>query len=377
MQSLLRIIPILLLTLSQAFAGSPGEAAQIRKELTLATEAWQLKLKVAASPESQRELWKLRPNLTDYARRMWGCLRPSLAEDWTLEPAAWLLRISPGVVETRPDGTTVPAPVMAEAVKSIRQAVEKQHLLSPKLNPICLALISSQDPESIALLEKIQTQNPDPKVQGVAALAQAMLLKGFGDEVDVMRKRLTLIRKAIINSATEEVDGIPISRLAEDELYIISNLSKGRVAPEIEGVDSGARPMKLSDFKGKVVVLLFWGSDMPEAERTLEYCATLHQKFTGKPFALVGVNNDPVATLRMMQVSEKNPITWPNFSDPENKAAKQFRVAARPVVYVLDGDRKIRFWGAPGSFVELTVDAVLSEKKAPAAPAPDRSPPPR
>ncbi|OYV03682.1 MAG: hypothetical protein CFE26_20880, partial [Verrucomicrobiales bacterium VVV1] len=133
----------------------------IRKELTLATEAWQLKLKVAPSPESQRELWKQRPNLTDYARRMWGCLRPSLAEDWTLEPAAWLLRISPGVVETRPDGTTVP--VMAEAVKSIRQAVEKQHLLSPKLNPICLALVSSQDPESLALLEKSRPRTPTRK----------------------------------------------------------------------------------------------------------------------------------------------------------------------------------------------------------------------
>ena len=375
MTILRRVLPLLLLTLSQAFAGTAGEAAQIRKELTLATEAWQLKLKVAPSPESQRELWKQRPNLTDYARRMWGCLRPSLAEDWTLEPAAWLLRISPGIVEARPDGTTVP--VMAEAVKAIRQTVEKQHLLSPKLNPICLALVSSQDPESLALLEKIQTQNPDPKVQGVAALAQAMLLKGFGDEVDVMRKRLTLIRKAIINSATEEVDGIPISRLAEDELYIISNLSKGRVAPELEGADSGGRPMKLSDFKGKVVVLLFWGSDMPEAERTLEYCATLQQKFAGKPFALVGVNSDPVGTLRMMQKSDSKPLIWPNFSDPEGKAAKQFRIGASPVVYVLDGDRKIRFWGAPGSFVELTVDAVLSEKKAPAAPAPDRSLPPR
>lgn len=375
MQSLRCVFVMLLLTLPQVFAGTAGEAAQIRKELTLATEAWQLKLKVASSPESQRELWKQRPNLNDYARRMWGCLRPSLAEDWTLEHAAWLLRISPGVVEARSDGTA--APLLTEAVKAIRQAVEKHHLLSPKLNPICLGLVSTPDPESLALLEKIQTQNPDPKVQGVAALAQAMILKGFGDEVDVMRKRLTLIRKAIINSAMEEVDGIQISRLAEDELYIITNLSKGRVAPELEGVDSGGRPMKLSDFKDKVVVLLFWDSGMPEAERTLEYCEGLQQKFAGKPFAFVGVNNDPVGTLRMMQKSDSKPITWPNFSDPEGKAAKQFRIAALPVVHVLDGDRRIRFRGAPGSFVELTVEAILAEKKPAPAPAPDRSPAPR
>lgn len=375
MKPLRRLFPLLLLTLSQAYAGTPGEAAQIRKELTLATEAWELKLKVAPSLESQRELWKQRPNLGDYARRMWGCLKPSLAEDWTLEPASWLLRISPGVVEMRADGTTAPA--MAEAVNGIRQAVEKLHLQSPKLGPICLGLVPSQDPQSLALLEKIQAQNPDPKVQGVAALAQAMVLKGFGDESEVIQKRLTLIRKAIINSATEVVDGVSIATLAEDELYIIKYLTKGRVAPELEGVDSGNRPMKLSDFKDKVVVLLFWGSDMPEAERTLDFCATLEKKFAGKPFALVGVNNDPVSTLRTMQIRDTGSITWPNFSDPGGQVAKQFRIGARPVVYVLDGERKVRFWGAPGSFVELTVEAVLSEKKTPAAPAPDRSPAPR
>jgi len=363
-----------MLTLSQAFAGTPGEAAQIRKEFTLANETWELKLKVAASEDAQRELWKQRPNLNDYARRMWGCLKPSLAEDWILDPASWLIRVAPSVVETKPDGGSVQG--MPEAVESIRKAVEEKHLLSPKLASMCLALAPGGDPRSLALLEKIEAKNPDPKVQGVAALAQAMVLRGLGDEADVIRKRLTLLRKAIINSASEEIEGVSVSSLAEDELYIIRYLTKGRVAPELEGVDSGNRPMKLSDFKGKVVVLLFWGSNMPEAERTLEFCASLEQKFAGKPFALVGVNNDPVATLRNMQVRETGRITWPNFSDPGGQVAKQFRVGARPVMYVLDGDRTIHFFGAPGSFVELAASAILTEKKSPspavAPPAPEK-----
>lgn len=366
MQSLRRLFPLLFLTLSQAFAGTPGEAAQIRKEFNLANETWELKLKVAASEDAQRELWKQRPNLNDYARRMWSCLRPSLAEEWTIEPASWLLHVAPSVVEIREDGTPVQG--MKEAVEGIRKSVEGTHLLSPKLAPLCLALSTGGDPQSLALLEKIEAKNPDPKVQGVAALAQAMVLKGLGDEADVIRKRLTLLRKAIINSATEEIEGVSVASLAEDELYIIRYLTKGRVAPELEGVDSGNRPMKLSDFKGKVVVLLFWGSNMPEAERTLEFCTSLEQKFAGKPFALVGVNNDPVATLRAMQVREGGRITWPNFSDPGGQVAKQFRIGSRPVMYVLDGERKIHFFGAPGSFVELSAAALLSEKKAPTSP---------
>ena len=47
MKALRRVFPVLLLTLSQAFAGTPAEAALIRKEFTLASETWELKLKVA------------------------------------------------------------------------------------------------------------------------------------------------------------------------------------------------------------------------------------------------------------------------------------------------------------------------------------------
>ena len=38
------------------------------------------------------------------------------------------------------------------------------------------------------------------------------------------------------------------------------NLAVGKPAPEIEGVDVDGKPLKLSDYKGKVVVLVFWGS---------------------------------------------------------------------------------------------------------------------
>ena len=35
-------------------------------------------------------------------------------------------------------------------------------------------------------------------------------------------------------------------------------LRVGRAAPEIEGVDADRRPFRLSDYRGKVVLLHFW-----------------------------------------------------------------------------------------------------------------------
>ena len=46
---------------------------------------------------------------------------------------------------------------------------------------------------------------------------------------------------------------------ATSALFELKNLSIGKVAPDIVGEDLDGTPMKLSDYRGKVVVLDFWG----------------------------------------------------------------------------------------------------------------------
>jgi len=45
----------------------------------------------------------------------------------------------------------------------------------------------------------------------------------------------------------------------KDALYLLENLSIGKVAPEIAAEDLDGKQFKLSDYRGKVVVLDFWG----------------------------------------------------------------------------------------------------------------------
>ena len=218
--------------------------------------------------------------------------------------------------------------------------------------------MANHDPRSLAILEKIQANHPDKKIQGVAALGAAMILKTLGDDADLMRKRLTYLRKAIIQSSDIEVGGTTVAKLAEDELYIIRFLTKGRVAPDLIGTDSGGRPLKLSDHKGKVVLLLFWSSTILEADRVIQITAEMVKKFQGRPFVVIGVNHDPLEKLRSLEAD--GIVTWPNFSDPANKLAAEYRVGSWPLVYVLDGERKIHYSGAQGSFAELTAEALLA-----------------
>ena len=46
---------------------------------------------------------------------------------------------------------------------------------------------------------------------------------------------------------------------AKEALAEVSKLAIGTVAPEIEGVDIDGVAFKLSDYRGKVVLLDFWG----------------------------------------------------------------------------------------------------------------------
>lgn len=345
-----------LLLLARASA-SPADSQHVEKAYQLAMEKWALEMRLSTTAQDRAKVGGNRPDPTPFVRQMWAAIGQSLDEEWTLEPAAWFLRTSSGLLATDSIGGALP--IFAKENEAIRKAIEARHLNSPNLIPLCHALASSPDPHSLAVLEKIQARHPDPKTQGVAALGAAMQLKTLGDDGEIMRKRLTYLRKAIIQSADVELAGTTVAKLAEDELYIIRFLTKGRVAPDLVGVDSSNLPLSLEANKGKIILLLFWNSNAPDAKRVVEITTAMETKFKGRPFAIMGVNNDSVEKLRALQAD--GTVPWTNFSDPETKLAKEYRVGTWPLVYVLDGERKIHYAGAPGSFAELTVEALLSE----------------
>lgn len=354
-----RIIALFFLLGFSCAGAAPADALRIEKAYQTAMDKWALDTRIATTPDEQTKAWAARPDAVSFAQQMWALIGPSLSEEWTLEPAAWFLHLTPGLVLTNTTGGTTP--IFTKENDAIRKAVETQHMKSLKLIPLCSALASSPDPRSLALLEKIQANHADPKTQGVAALGAAMQLKTLGDTPAIMSKRLTNLRKAIIQSSDVAIDGTTVAKLAQDELYIIQFLTKGRVAPDLVGVDSSDHPLSLSAHRGKVILLLFWNSNVVDAKRVVEITTAMEKKFRGRPLAILGVNNDTLEKLRNLQAQDLVP--WTNFSDPENKLAKEYRVGVWPLVYVLDGERKIHYAGAPGSFAELTVEALLAEVK--------------
>jgi peroxiredoxin len=359
MRFILAITALLFVVALPVEANSPALIQGIRDEYKAKVEVWTLSMQTATTAEAQQKIWAQRPDAVLYATKMWTSMKPSLAQDWTIEPASWLLKL---VCTFPANGISPEAMVLRkEIIEQIQNAVAKQHLRSAKLAPMCMGLLAVRDTASLKLLERIEKENPDRSVQGVAALAIAILLQDLSEDTENMKRRLTLIRKAIIESAHVVIDGISVAKMADDQLYVIRFLTKNRVAPDFSGVDVTGANGKLSDFSGKVVVLLFWSTAIDDYDRVLEIHRNLVKKMAGKPFVLIGVTNDSIASLRALQAD--GIITWRNFVDTKGELAQQFRVQGLPYCYVLDRERKIQYFGNPGSFVELTADALLLETK--------------
>lgn len=63
----------------------------------------------------------------------------------------------------------------------------------------------------------------------------------------------------VLRRVAEDYADLDQGRRAGSYVFELENLQIGMVAPEIEGADVDGNPMKLTDFRGKVVVLDFWG----------------------------------------------------------------------------------------------------------------------
>lgn len=354
------------LAVAHVVSANPEQAAKIQSDWQTAVMAWSEKAAKALSAEEAATVMASRPKAEDYAQKMWQSIGTSLDKDWTLEPASWFLLITQGIttkvqsdIGSPPKAEGMQPTLFAKEVTTIKDAVLAHHISSNKLIPMCMALAKLSDPHSLTILEKINDSNPDPKMQGVAAMGASVILKNLGDDPDLMRKRLTYLRKAIIESADVTIGQTTIAILAENELYQIRYLSKGRVAPDLVGTDSSGKPIKLSDFDGKVVILVFWGSTIPQVEHTLEFTREMVNKFNDKSIVVIGVNHDPLPKLRDMIADET--VNWKNFSDPEHKLAKAYRIGSWPMAYVMDRQRKIQYAGNLSTFTELTAEALAAD----------------
>jgi thiol-disulfide isomerase/thioredoxin len=168
--------------------------------------------------------------------------------------------------------------------------------------------------------------------------------------------------RVIKDHADVEQFGEKLGKRAETALFEMRHLGIGKKAPEIEGEDLDGKPLKLSDYRGKVILLDFWGSWCGPCRVMMPHARELAKRLEGKPFALVGVNSDETRD-KAKALIEKEGITWRSFwngGGPGGPISTRWNIQGWPTLYLIDHEGVIRhkFIGSPG---EKTLDEAVDE----------------
>jgi len=168
----------------------------------------------------------------------------------------------------------------------------KNHLADPQLATLANALARSPSATAERLLRSLMTEAKEKDNRGKATFALAQSLKERASSIRALKgapaDRLASMRAQMGDATVADLlTGDPaaaeleaemlfervgnefadvkdrdtsIAERAKSELFELRFLAVGKTAPDIEGADIDDVKFKLSDYRGKVVLLDFWGN---------------------------------------------------------------------------------------------------------------------
>jgi hypothetical protein len=269
--------------------GTPAEQVKaLLKQYDEAAADFTKRYKTAVTEKEQEKLWHLYfPNPDNYA-----ALLVQIAEEHPKDPAALDALLWAAQRASRPRNK--PESPYARAYK----VLVRDYLDNPKIGPFCIGLRhESEDLATPDILRHVWTKNADKGARAQAGFALAKVLqrraympgvlkeltpeqlanweKAYGKEAiaalrqvdaDAERKeaeavleRLTQDKEFAATLVDRGLKKVGVGDLATGELFEIRHLQPGRPAPEIVGEDIDGKQFRLSDYRGKVVLLDFWG----------------------------------------------------------------------------------------------------------------------
>lgn len=136
-----------------------------------------------------------------------------------------------------------------------------------------------------------------------------------------------------------------IGKKLEADIQLAKKLGIGQPALDFAQVTPAGKELKLSDFKGKYLLLDFWASWCGPCRAENPNLVKAYQKFKGPKFEILGVSLDkPGKKDNWMKAIEQDGLTWPQVSDLngwQNQAAQLYGIQAIPQNYLISPEGKI------------------------------------
>lgn len=150
--------------------------------------------------------------------------------------------------------------------------------------------------------------------------------------------------KKLYENFSQKIKNHSISKDIQYRLYIVPNtIIIGKVSPEIEGVNIENEVVKLSNYKGKYVLLDFWASWCAPCRKEIPLLKELYKKYNKYGFEILSFSLDTDFKNLLNAVNKEN-FDWESISDLKgfsSDIAKKYNVTAIPKNFLISPEGKI------------------------------------
>jgi thiol-disulfide isomerase/thioredoxin len=163
-------------------------------------------------------------------------------------------------------------------------------------------------------------------------------------------------RRYVSTTKVDLATGTVVMRDHPASDYERIELTVGERVPDFAFVDFDGKPRKLSDFRGKFLLLDFWGTWCGPCVAEFPNLKQAYETYHEKGFEILGMDNEqwegdavgPVIERARALVAEKR-ATWPQArADSIKPTIERFHIVPYPTYVLLDRDGRIVSWEAVG-----------------------------
>jgi len=149
------------------------------------------------------------------------------------------------------------------------------------------------------------------------------------------------------------------NQMAAAQSFII-----GAEAPDFSQKTPDGEDLKLSDLRGKIVLVDFWASWCGPCRKENPNVVRMYEKYKDKGFEILGVSLDKQKG-RWLQAIEQDKLTWQQVSDLkgwQNEVAAIYSVRSIPSTVLVDAEGKIMARNLRGAALEEKLEKIFSSK---------------